>query len=260
MEVYFVRLVRRTQISSRCSNPELRRLEMWDIDNTKGERISELETSQTQRRRAEEALTGSENRLSTLMKRIIDSDYDLMEELVAGSDSYSIDEIHAFLNHIIAAWSANELTPAAMYALLKFVYLYLDQPRIQISFKNRPPIPICYFSSYLPPSAFLLYSYLKSLSFDVALFALDETERYLGEFIERQRPPLVLFTISEFLYVNPLRQLVSCLHDRNLRIVIGGIPFVYDESLKRAFSGCIFPRDLTELTLLLENSFKGEPR
>jgi len=233
---------------------------MWGIDNTKGELISELETSQTQRRRAKEALTGSENRLSTLMERIIDSDYDSIEELVAGSDSYSIDEIHAFLNHIIAAWSANELNPAAMYALLKFVYLYLDQPRIQISFKNQPTIPICYFSSYMLPSAFLLYSYLKSLSFDVALFPLEETERHLGEFIEKQRPPVVLFTISQFLHVDRLKQLVPYLHDRNLKVFIGGIPFVYDESLKLAFSGCIFPRDLTELALLLENSLKGEPR
>ena len=202
----------------------------------------------------------TESRPSTLMKRIIDSDYGSMEELVAASDSYSIGEIHAFLNHIITVWKANELNHAAMYALLKFAYAYLDQPRIQISFKNRPPIPICYFSSYLLPSASLLHSYLKTLSFAVALFPLDKTDRHLKEFIEKRRPPVVLFTISQFLYLHPLRQLVPYLQDRNLKVFIGGIPFVYDESLKRAFSDCIFPRDLTELTLLLENSLKGEPR
>ena len=202
----------------------------------------------------------SENRLSTLMKRIIYSKYRSMEELVAASESYSIGEIHAFLKHIMAAWRANEIDPAAMYELLKFVYLFLEQPRIQISFKNRTPIPICYFSSYLPPSASLLCSYLKTLSFAVALFPLDETDRYLREFIEKQKPLVALFTVSQFLHMRPLRRLVPCLHDRNVKVLIGGIPFEYDESLKQAFPGCIFPRDLTELSLLLENSLRGKPR
>lgn len=194
------------------------------------------------------------------MERIVNSDYLSMEELVEGSDSYSIDEIRAFIERIIAAWGANELTPTAMYASLKFVYMYLDQTEIQISFKNRPPIPICYFSSYPPSSAYLLYSYLRTLSFAVALFQLDETDRLLREFIEKKRPPVVLFTISQFLHVDPLKQLVPYLHERNLKIFIGGIPFAYDERLKRGFSDCIFPRDLSELALLLENSIKGEPR
>ena len=204
------------------------------------------------------AVISSGNRLSTLMKRIIDSDYGSMEELVASSDSYSIGELHTFLNDIIAAWRANELTPAAVYALLKFVYIYLEQPGVQISFRNRPPIPICYFSSYLPASACLLHSYLKTLSFAVALFPLNKTDRHLREFIEKKRPLAVLFTISQFLHIHPLRQLVPYLHDRNLKTFVGGIPFVYDENLKIAFSGCIFPRDLTELTLLLESSLKGD--
>ena len=209
---------------------------------------------------AEGALTGSESRLGTLMKRIIDSDYGSMEELVVSSESYSISEIHAFLDDIIAAWRANELTPAGMYALLKFVYIYLEQPGIQISFKNRTSIPICYFSSYLPTSASFLYSYLKTLSFAVALFPLDKTDRHLREFIEKKRPLAVVLTISQFLHVQALRQLVPYLHDRNLGTFIGGIPFVYDQSLQRAFSGYTFPRDLNELTLLLENLLREESK
>jgi len=202
----------------------------------------------------------SQNRLSTLTARIIDSDYGSMQELVKSSDSDSIDEIHALLNHTIAAWRANELSSAAMYALLQFAYMYLNQPGIQIRFKNRPPTPICYFSSYLPAGASLLHSYLKTLSFAVALFPLDKTDRHLKEYIEKKSPPVVVFTVSHFLHVHPLRQLAPYLHDRNLKVFIGGIPFVYDESLKQAFSGCIFPGDLTELALLLDNSLKGESR
>ena len=233
---------------------------MRNTDKTKEQFINELETSHTRHKRDEAAWTVSENRLSTLRKRIINSDYGSMEELVAGSGSYSIGEIHAFLNHIIAAWKGNKLSPTAMCTLLRFAYIYLDQPGIPISFKNKPPIPICYFSSYLLAGASLLHSYLKTLSFSVALFPLAETDRHLKEFINKRRPPAVLFTISQFLHVHPLRQLVTNLHDRNLKIFIGGIPFVYDESLKQEFPGCTFPRNLAELTLLLENSLKGEPR
>jgi len=201
-----------------------------------------------------------EDRLGALMKRIIDSDYGSMEELVASSESYSIGEIHTFLNHIVEAWRANELNPAAMYKSLKFAYMYLEQPGIQISFKNRPPIPICCFSLFPPTSASLLHSYLKSQSFAVAVFLLSETEHHLRGFVEKKRPPVILFTISQFLHAHPLKQLVSYLQDRNLKIFIGGIPFMYDESLKESFPGCIFPHDLPELTLLLENSLGGESR
>jgi len=205
-------------------------------------------------------MKGSENRLATIMNRIIDSDYTSTQQLVVACETYSIGEIHAFVNRITAAWTANRLTPAAMYGLLKFVHMYLEQPRIQINFKNEQPIPICYFSSFLLSGAFLLYSYLKSLSFAVALFPLAETERHLREFIEKERPPAVIFTISQFLHVHPLKELVPYLQDRNLTIFVGGTPFVYDQSLKQAFPSCIFPRDLTQLSLLLKESLTGGSR
>jgi len=195
----------------------------------------------------------SENRLSDLMERIINSEYVSMEELIEGSSRFSIDETHVFLHRIVAAWEAHELTPAAMYGLLKFVHMYVNQPHIHINFKNRIPIPICYFSPYLPPSASLLYSYLKTLSFAVVLFSLDKTDQHLKEFIEKKRPLAAVFTISQFLHMALLKHLVPHLHDKNLKIFIGGIPFVYDESLKQGFSNCIFPRDLTELALSLKN-------
>ena len=183
-----------------------------------------------------------------------------MDELLKESDKYSIDEIRGFLDHIIMKWEAYKLTPAAMNALLKFVYLFIDQPDIQIRFKNQTPFPICYFSSFLLPSASFLYSYLKTLSFAVRLFSLDKTERHLKESIEQQNPPAVLLTISQFLHVDAMAQLVPYLHTRNLTIIIGGIPFVYDQSLKRAFSDCLFPQDVTELVPLLENSMRGDQR
>jgi len=227
-----------------------------DIDGTEEQRIKgwERRAQAQDRHKPRRHRDRSENKLGILMKRVIDSDYDSIEELVASSGICSIGEIHAFLNHIVAAWTANELTPAAMYASLKFAFMYLEQLRIKSRFKNRSPIPICYFSSYLSPSALLLHSYLKSLSFNVAPFSLAKTDQHLIEFIKKERPPAVIFTISQFLHIEPLRQLVPHLHHRNLWIFIGGVPFVYDENLKGEFSGCIFPHDLNELTLLLENS------
>ena len=200
----------------------------------------------------------SENGLNILMKRIIKSDYISMEELVKDSDTYSIDEIHVFLDHIIAKWEANELTPAAINALLRFVYVYLDRPDVQISYKNRTPLPICYFSSFLHPSALFFYSFLKTLSFAVTMIRLDKTDHDLKEYIEKMKPSVIIFTISQFLHVETLKQLVPYLLDRDLKIIIGGVPFEYDESMKQGFSDCIFPRGMTELVLLLENSIKRD--
>jgi len=203
-------------------------------------------------------MTGSQNRLGAIIERIIDSDYSSIEELVACSESYSIGEIHTFLNDIIISWKTKEVTPATMYALLQFAHLYLEQPKIQITFKNRPPIPICYFSPYLPMGASLVHSYLKTLSFAVTLLPLDEAGHPLSEFIKKHKPPAIIFSVSQFLYIPYLKQLVPYLHDMNLKTFVGGIPFVYDDSLKQSFSGCIFPNDLLELTLLLENLLKED--
>jgi len=202
----------------------------------------------------------SENGLNILMKRIINSDYISMEELIKDSDSYPIDEIHIFLDHIIAKWEANELTPAAINALLRFVHLYIDQPNIQIRYINRTPIPICYFTPYLPMCASLLYSFLKTLFFTVELFPLGKTDQDLKEYTEKMKPPVIIFTISHFLHVETLKHLVPYLQNGDLKIVIGGIPFVYDKSMKQGFPDCVFPEDLTELTLLLENYLKRDAR
>lgn len=202
----------------------------------------------------------SEDGLSLLMKKIIDSDYTSMEKLVKDSEVYSIDSINGFLNQIITKWQANELTPATICALLKFAHLYLDQSGIQIKYKNKTPIPICYCSPYLPLCASLLYSFLKTLFFAVKLFPLDKADQDLKEYLEKMKPPVVLFAISQFLHVETLKQVLPFLQSRNLTIIIGGIPFRYDESLKRQFSDCVFPKDLTELTLSLENYIKGDAR
>ena len=68
---------------------------MRNLYKAKEQIIDESERSPTQHERAEGAPIGSENRLISVMKTIVDSDYDSMEELVARSDSYSIGEIHA---------------------------------------------------------------------------------------------------------------------------------------------------------------------
>ncbi len=202
----------------------------------------------------------SENGLDILTERIINSDYLSMEELVKGSDRFSIDEIHVFLHGIVAAWEADRLTQAALYGLLKFVYLYLNQPHIHINSENRIPVPICYFSPYLTSSALLLCSYLKTSSLAVVPFSLAGRDRHLKEFIKKKRPSAAVFTVSQFLHVEPLKHLVPYLHNGNLKIFIGGISFLYDKSLKQQFPDCIFPRDLTELILLLKNGVKERKR
>lgn len=187
------------------------------------------------------------------MDRIIKSKYNSMEALVEIFGTISMEEIRIFLKRIMKAWETNEITQAAMYVSLKFIYMCLDQPKIQIDFKNQILIPICYFSSFLLPSVFLLYSYLKTLSFAVALFPLDKTEKHLREFLEKERPHMIIFTLSQFLHVEALMKIVPYLHKRKLKVFIGGIPFIYEESLKGNFPNCYFPRDISELGLMLQN-------
>ncbi len=69
----------------------------------------------------------SENRLSALMERIIRSDYILMEELVEGSDSYSIDEIRVSLDRIITAWGqTSSLQQLCMHHLSSYIYTWIS--------------------------------------------------------------------------------------------------------------------------------------
>lgn len=199
-----------------------------------------------------------ENRLSNILEKISNSDYNSMEELVEGSDRYSIDEIRIYLDYVVESWRANKITIAAMNSAFKFVYMYLARPDIQINFKNQIEIPICYYSPFLILSASFLYSYLKTLCFAVELFPLSTTCRHLKEFIDKNSPRMIIFTISQFLDIEALKKIIPYLHKRNLKIFVGGIPFVYNKNLKQEFPDCIFPEDIAELALLLNNSIKEE--
>lgn len=192
-------------------------------------------------------------KITSIMDRIIKSKYNSIEPLVEIFGTISMEELRIFLKRIMKARETNEITQAAMHVLLKFVHIYLDQPKIQIDFKNQISIPICYFSSFLLLSASLLYSYLKTLSFAVALFPLDKTEKHLRAFLEKERPHVIIFTLSQFLYVEALMKIVPYLHKRKLKIFIGGIPFMYEESLKGNFPNCYFPQDISELGRILQN-------
>lgn len=192
------------------------------------------------------------------MERIITSQYDSIDELIECSATYSIEEIHNLIEYIIEEWKLNKLTAVAMYALFNFIHDYLNQPKININFKNRITIPICYFSSFLLMSASILYSYLKTLYFSVKLFSLDQTEKHLIKFIEKENPSLIIFTLSQFIHVNALKKLIPSLHKRNLKIFIGGIPFSYDESMKNEFPNCFFPKNKKDLSLKLTQFIKEE--
>ncbi len=192
-------------------------------------------------------------KITFLLDRIIKSKYNSIEALVEIFGTISMEEIRIFLKRIMTAWETKEITQAAMYISLKFIYMYLNQPKIQIDFKHQILVPICYFTSFLLPSASLLYSYLKTLSFAVGLFPLDKTEKHLREFLEKERPYAIIFTLSHFLHVEALMNIVPYLHKRKLKIFIGGIPFMYDESLKGNFPNCYFPQDISELGLILQN-------
>lgn len=196
------------------------------------------------------------NKLSFTMERIIESNYRSIEKLVKESHIFPFEEVRNFLEQAIERSKTNKISFVALNAYLKFAYLYLNQDKLQFNFKNLTPIPICYFSSYLLLGASFLYSYLKSLSFDVRLFSVNKTDDYLREFIEEKRPSMIIFTISQFLHVERLKKLIPYLLNNNLEILIGGIPFNYDKDLKNKFPKSVFPRDMNELVHLLEDNME----
>jgi ABC-type molybdate transport system substrate-binding protein len=190
------------------------------------------------------------------MERIISSDYRTIEDLVEKSDKFSLDEVRDYLDHTLEMWRENKITLAAMNAVFKFAYMYLERPDIRIATKNQKLIPIGYYSSFKHLSALFLYLYLKSLGFSVKLFPLNTTDKHLKEYIEKNKPTIIIFTLWQFIDLEDLKKLIPYLHKKNLKIYIGGIPFVYNKNLKLDFPDCIFPEDIDELVLLLNNSLK----
>jgi len=167
--------------------------------------------------------------------------------------NYSAEDIQTFINHIEMAWWRNELSPAALHALLKLANIHVARNNLKITFINNPPIPICYFSPLLPPAANLLRLYLNTVQIDVNLFSLQKSNRRLLNYVRSKRPPAVLFTVPHFMEVKRLTKIVKLLIDKNLVVFLGGIPFVYHIELKEQFTGCVFPRDLGELAVKLNS-------
>lgn len=199
-----------------------------------------------------------EIKLHRIMESIINSEYNSIDQLIESSGTYSIEEIHDILEQIIVDWNLNKLKPVSVYALFKFFYKYLEKPKIQITYKNRKTIPICYFSSFLIMSALFLYSYLKTLSFEVELYSLHHTDKHLKQYLRKENPALIIFTLTQFGHLGALKKLLPYLHKRNLEVYCGGIPFLYDENLKKEFPNCKFPSDMKALSLSLTKLLKEE--
>ena len=198
----------------------------------------------------------SEIKLSHILERIINSEYNSIDQLIEISGTYSTEEIHDILEQIIIEWNLNKLKQASAYALFIFFYKYLEKSKIHIAHKNRITIPICYFSSFLIMSALFLYSYLKTLSIDVELYSLHQSDKYLKQYIQKENPPLIFFTLNQFVHLEALKKLLPYLHKRNLEVYLGGIPFLYDENLKKKFSNCKFPSDMKALSLSITKLIK----
>jgi len=197
-----------------------------------------------------------EIKLQSIIERIINSEYNSIDQLIESSGTYSIEEIHDILEQIIIDWNLNKLNQVSTYALLKFFYKYLEKPKIQITYKNRKTIPICYFSSFLLMSALFLYSYLKTLSFDIELYSLQQTDKHLKQYLQKENPASIIFTLTQFIHLEALKKLLPYLHKRNLEVYLGGIPFLYDENLKKEFPNCKFPSDMIALSLSITQLLK----
>jgi len=192
------------------------------------------------------------------MERIINSEYNSIDQLLEISGTYSIEEIHNILEQIIVDWNLNKLNPVSAYALFKFFYKYLENSKIQITYKNRKTIPICYFSSTLIMSALFLYSYLKTLSIEVELYSLHQTDKHLKQYLQRDNPAMIIFTLTQFAHLEALKKLLPYLHKRNLEVYLGGIPFLYDGNLKKKFPKCKFPSDMKALSVSITKLLKEE--
>ena len=199
-----------------------------------------------------------EIKLHHIMERVINSEYNSIDQLIEISGPYSIEEIHTILEQIIVDLNLNKLKPVSAYALLKFFYQYLEKSKIQINYKNQKTIPICYFSSFLIMSALFLYSYLKTLSLKVELYPLHQTDKHLKQYLQKENPALIIFTINQFVHLGALKKLLPYLHKRNLEVYLGGIPFLYDENLKKEFPNCKFPSDIKALSLSITKLLKEE--
>lgn len=192
------------------------------------------------------------------MKRIKNSDYKSFQGLLNQSKQYSFKEIQGLLDSILLKWQKNKITIAVLYAQIKFIYLYLKYNKITKSFKNHTPIPIGYFAPFLRINAMVLFTYLKTSNWNVRLFQLDKTFRAFKNFIINKKSPVVLFTLSQFHYVDFLKELEAFLNEEEVRVFVGGRIFDYDESLKLIFPKFLYPESPNELILLLNRHFQGE--
>ena len=194
--------------------------------------------------------------LNTIKEKIIHSDYSSIESLIEHSHNYSLEDFRNFLEEILEMWKNQRISIAAFNALLKFAYYYLEQNKIKFKFKNKIPIPICYFSSFLILGGLFLNSLLTTFGFDVKLFSQNNSKSNLVDFIEEKKPSIIIFTLSQFLHVEELKELMPYFKKKKMNIFIGGIPFEYNKELKLDFLGCFFPKDTDELVHLIENYIK----
>ena len=110
--------------------------------------------------------------LNKVIDKIVHSNYISIEHLIERAPIPSNDEVRTFLDILMKKWNSNDITPASLHVCLKFAQTIVDSEEFQISPKNRTPIPICYYSSFLPLGTSYIYTYIKTYSFAVKLFQI----------------------------------------------------------------------------------------
>ncbi len=179
----------------------------------------------------------------------------LREELLDdyADEVYSHEQITGFIEDIDKTWRLQHLTPTNLGALLDLVSVFLISSNRKSAQKSQMTIPICYFSPMVPLSVNLLKLYLSSLGFKNRTYLLNINNERFENFIASHKPSCILVSLFHFHEIPLLEELVQSSFLQNIKVIVGGIPFEYDNKLKDIFPNCEFPMNLHCLAKLLRD-------
>mgnify|MGYP005853030117 CR=1 FL=1 len=164
-------------------------------------------------------------------------------------------ELLTLLDEVILAWNNKSIRPSHIYSVTEIIRHRVN--KLEMSYSNNIPIPICYFTDVQTIGALMVQIYLEVNQIKTTLQGLKNGSdlAFLIKDLDSKLPPGIIFSFSSFHLIDTIKPNIKQLLSLRTKFCAGGLIFNLNKSLKRSLPGFIFPSDLPDL---VQEIMRGE--
>ena len=174
-----------------------------------------------------------------------------------GHDIEKPSDVKAMIDRLVRAWDSSQIRPSHVYSVIHMCSIALDS--MNIEYKNKEPVPLCYFSEIQTVGALLVNVYLRGNFIKPVLIRVKDQGDLDSKIAEwgNNTPKAIIFSFSAINYIDIVKLRAPELKQLNTSMYAGGVVFKRSNKEKESLSFLKFPSSLNALVKQLENEIGG---